>query len=198
MHKPAESQFPLHELIRDRWSSVAYSERPVEPEKIGSLLEAARWAPSSYNEQPWSFLVATSETPEEHDRMLSCLVEGNVPWAQRAPVLLLAVAAMNFSRNGHANRHAHHDVGLANENVVLQATAMGLIAHQMAGFDPERARELFKIPDGHDPLTMLAIGYPGEVSDLPEALGSRDAAPRHRKSLSEFVFTGKWGQPTPI
>ena len=168
MRKPAESSAPLHELIRERWSPRAFADRGIEPGKIQSLLEAARWAPSSSNGQPWTYLLATREETQEFDRLASCLVDGN-SWAKRAPLLLLAVAATHFANNGKVNRHAFHDLGLANGNLVLQAGAMGLVVHQMAGFLPDRARELFEIPEGQEPLTMLAVGYPGDVNDLPEA-----------------------------
>lgn len=197
MRKPAETQAPVHELISERWSPLSFAKTNVEPEKILGLLEAARWAPSSFNQQPWSYLIATKDQPEEFDRLASCLVDGNA-WAKRVPVLLLAVAAMHSERTGKPNRHAFHDVGLANANLVLQAVAMGLVAHQMAGFLPDRARELFAIPEGHEPLTMIAVGYPGEVDDLPESLRARETSPRTRKTLSSFVFCDKWGQAAAL
>jgi len=197
MRKPAESQAPVHELIGERWSPLSFAKTSIEAGRIFSLLEAARWAPSSFNQQPWSYLIATKDQPEAFDRLASCLVEGNA-WAKRAPLLLLAVAATLSERTGKPNRHALHDVGLANENLVLQAVAMGLVAHQMAGFLPERARELFAIPDGHEPLTMIAVGYPGEVDDLPEALRARETTARSRKTVSSFVFADKWGQAVTL
>jgi nitroreductase len=197
--KPAQTRFPLHQLIRDRWSPVAFDAgRNVEPEKLGSLLEAARWAPSSYNGQPWAYLVATRDQPDEFQKMLGCLVEGNIAWAQHAPVLMIAVARLAFEHNGQPNRHAFHDVGLANENLVLQATALGLIAHQMAGFDPEKARSLYGIPDGWEAATALAVGYPGHIDELPEKLQNRDESPRSRKPLSEMAFSGNWGESLPL
>jgi len=196
MRKPADSQSPLHELISERWSPRAFAERSIEPDQVRSLLEAARWAPSSFNGQPWSYLIALKDQPEEFDRLASCLVDGNA-WAKRAPLLLLAVAATHFAHNGKPNRHAFHDVGLANENLVLQAGAMGLVVHQMAGFLPDRARELYEIPEGQEPLTMIAVGYPGEVDDLPEPLRARETTPRSRKPLAEMAFSGKWGAVSP-
>ena len=198
MEKPAESAFPLHDLIQRRWSPVAFSEQPVERDKIGSLLEAARWAPSSFNEQPWVYFVATKDEAEDYQRLFDCLVEGNQTWAQHAPVLMLAVAQLNFSRNGKPNAHAQHDVGLANENLVLQATALGLIVHQMAGFKRDHARAALAIPDGNEPLTMLAAGYPGDISTFDESLQQRDRAARSRKPLKQMVFGGTWGQPASL
>lgn len=198
MEKPAETKYPIHDLLRRRRSPRAFADRRVEPEKLRSLLEAARWAPSSYNEQPWSFIVATKENPIEYERLLSCLVEGNIQWAQRAPVLMLSVAKLYFDRNRKGNRHAFHDVGLAIENLVIQATALGLFVHQMAGFHVEKARELFNIPDGYEPVAMMALGYLGDSETLPDQLRERELAPRTRKPLKEFVFTGYWGQTSPL
>ncbi len=198
MEKPAQTGFPIHDLLRRRWSPRAFSDRPVEPQKLRSLLEAARWAPSSYNEQPWAYLVATREDPEEHARMLSVLVEGNMAWAQRAPVLMLSLARLHFERNGKPNRHAFHDVGLATAQLVTQATALGLVVHQMAGFHAEKARELFGIPEDWEPVAAIALGYPGEPESLPESLRQREFAPRTRKPLEQFIFTGRWGQTSEL
>ncbi len=198
MHKLAETTHEIHALLRERWSPRAFADRMVEPEKLRSLLEAARWAPSSFNEQPWSFIIATKESPSEYERLLSCLVEGNVRWAQHAPVLMLSVAKLAFERNQKPNRHAFHDVGLAVENLVIQATALGLAVHQMAGFHVDKARELFSIPDGHEPVAALVLGFPGDPAGLPEDLRERERAPRTRKPLESFVFSGQWGQPSPL
>jgi nitroreductase len=194
----ADPQFPILALLRHRWSPRAFADRPVEPEKLCSVLEAARWAPSSYNEQPWSFIVATQGDAAEFDRLLACLVEFNQPWARLAPVLMLSVARMNFCRAGRANRHALHDVGLAVGNLVVQATALGLYAHQMAGIHIERARELYSIPAGYEPVAGIALGYLGDPSSLPERLRERESAPRCRKPQAEFVFSGRWGRVFPL
>jgi len=198
MEKPADNQHEIHELIRRRWSPRAFSDRPVEPEKLRSLWEAARWAPSSFNEQPWSFLAATKEDAAGFQALLSCLVEGNLRWAQYAPVLMLSVARRYFERGGRENRHALHDVGLAVENMVIQATAEGLAVHQMAGFHVEKARELLAIPDTHEPVAMIALGYPGDPEMLPEDLRQRELAKRTRKTIDQFVFAGKWEQVSPL
>lgn len=136
--KPAETQYPIHELIRDRWSPRAFSDRPVEKETLLSLLEAARWAASASNRQPWSFIVATKDNPTEYERLLGILVENNQRWAKDAPVLILAVAKV-INDDGKENRYAFHDVGLALGNLSLQATALGLSVHQAAGFDRDKA-----------------------------------------------------------
>ncbi len=198
MEKVAETRAPIDELLARRWSPYVFSERSVAPEILLSLLEAARWAPSSYNEQPWAFLVATKENPAEFERLLSCLVPGNQEWARQAPVLMLSVAKLNFDRGGKSNRHAFHDVGLAAMSLVVEAMAHGLYVHQMAGIVPERARELYAIPEGWDAVAGIAIGYAGDSSGVSEKLRQRDAAPRSRKPLEQMVFSGRWGQSTRL
>ncbi len=197
MDKPAETQFPLHDLLKRRWSPRAFSGQPVEPDRLLTLLEAARWAPSSSNEQPWRFVVATKQEPADYDRLLACLLEGNRKWAYRAPVLILSVVRRDFEDDGRPNRHAFHDVGLATENLLLQATALGLVAHPMAGFDIEKARADLKIPSGYEPVAMIAAGYPGELSILPDYLQQRELKPRERKPLTEIAFSGQWGHSLP-
>ena len=198
MEKPAETQYPIHDLLRRRWSPRAFSDRRVDPAVMRSLLEDARWAPSSYNEQPWSFIVATRDDPVEFGRLLSCLVEGNIQWAQHAPVLMVSVARLYFEDDGKPNRHAFHDVGLAVANLIVQATALGLVVHQMAGIFPDKIRELYGIPEGYEAVAGIALGYPGDPQSLPEGLRKRELAPRERKPLTEFVFSGSWGQTSPL
>jgi nitroreductase len=195
MEKPADTQYPIHDLLRQRWSSRAFDDRPIEPEKLRSLCEAARWAPSSNNEQPWRFIVANKDYETEWNRLLACLVEGNRKWAYRAPVLILSVASLNFEDDSTPNRHAFYDTGMAVENLVLQATALGLSAHQMAGFDVEKARADLKIPSGYEPVAMIAVGYPGDLASLPDRLRERELQPRSRRPISEWTFSGQWGEP---
>ena len=197
MEKPADVQSQIHDLLRRRWSPRAFDDRPVEPEKLRSLFEAARWAPSSNNGQPWRFLLATKENVTEYDRLFNCLVEGNQKWAHRAPTLLLSVAKLEFE-DGSPNRHAFHDTGMAAENLVLQATAFGLAAHQMAGFRIDQARRDCQIPEGYDPVAIIAIGYPGDLALLPDRLRTREAESRVRKPLTELVYSTIWEQPSPI
>src|SRR5437763_3225156 len=167
MNYRAATDHPVHDLIAARWSPYAFAERPVAKADLLSLFEAARWAPSSYNEQPWSYLVATRDEPEEFGRLLSCLVEGNQVWAKAAPVLALGCTSLHFVRTGKPNAAAVHDLGLASASLLLEATARGLVVHQMIGIQPDRARELYQIPEGVQPLTGLAIGYPGAPAALP-------------------------------
>jgi nitroreductase len=198
MTKRAATDHPVHELIAERWSPYAFADRPVSKQDLLSLFEAARWAPSSYNEQPWTYLVAVKDDAEGFARMLSCLVEGNQVWAKAAPVLALGCTSLSFTHHNKPNAAAVHDLGLAAGNLVLEATARGLVVHQMIGILPDRARELYQVPEGVQPLTGLAIGYPGDPAALPEKLRSRDTAPRSRKPLSAFVFAGKWGSAAPV
>ncbi|MDF0668227.1 MAG: nitroreductase family protein [Nitrospira sp.] len=196
MEKPAPKQCPIHELLARRWSPRAFDERPIVTDLLRTLFEAARWAPSSNNEQPWRFIVASKHDHEtEWKRLFDCLAEGNRRWAFRAPVLILSVACMNFEDDGNPNRHAFHDTGLAAENLVLQATAGGLAAHQMAGFDVEKARIDLRIPSGFEPVAMIAVGYPGDPAVLPERLRERELRPRIRRPIQEWTFLGQWGNP---
>lgn len=194
----ADTQYPIDDLLRRRWSPLAFSEQRVEPEKLCSVLEAARWAASSYNEQPWSFIVATKDNQPEFDRLLGCLAEGNQEWAQNAPVLMLSVAKLYFERNGVENRHAFHDVGAAAAFLAIQAMANGLFIHQMAGFDLPKAREVYGISEGYEPVAAIALGYIGDSKTLSERLQQRELAPRTRKPLEKFVFSGRWNQVSPL
>lgn len=196
--KISDTEHSIAEVLQQRWSPLAFSNQPVEPEKLAQVLEAARWAASSYNEQPWRFIVATKHSPEDFDRLLNCLAEGNQEWAKDAPVLILSVAKLHFERNGVENRHALHDVGAAAANLAIQATVLGLFIHQMAGFDLPKARDAYSIPDGYEPVAAIALGYLGEPSSLSERLLQRELAPRTRKPLEAFVFSGSWEQPSAV
>jgi nitroreductase len=194
--KKAATDHPILQVLAERWSPYGFEDRPVSEADLRSLFEAARWAASSYNEQPWNYLVATRETPPEFGRLLSCLVEANQAWAKAAPVLVLGVVSLRFAKNNKDNRAAVHDLGLAAGNLVVEATTRGLSVHQMIGILPDKAREIYQIPEYFEAWTALAIGYKADPAKLPDALKERDLAPRQRKPLSEFVFTGQWGQPS--
>lgn len=194
--KQAATDFPVHPFIQNRWSPRAFADQPVEVETLLSLLEAARWAPSSGNGQPWHFIVGRQGT-ETHDKLVEVIKEGNLPWAAQAPVLMLTVAK-TITSSGRPHTHAFHDVGLAVANLTFQATVLELYVHQMGGFDPEKARETFAIPDGFDPVTMLAIGYLGDPDRLDEKNRERELITRTRRPLSEFVFEGTWGQTAEL
>jgi nitroreductase len=193
MKNPAPTEVPIHEIVRHRWSPRAFSEKIVAPEVLRSLFEAARWAPSSSNVQPWAYIVGTKDEKENFEKVLSTLVEFNQGWAKNAPVLALSVAQVKNAKDGAPNRWAFHDVGSASAQLTTEASTRGLYVHQMAGLDPEKARKVFQIPEGWEAVAAMAIGYPGDPATLPEKLRERELAPRTRKPLSEFVMTGGWG-----
>ena len=190
--KVASTEYPVIDLIKNRWSPRAFSSEPIEHEKIMSMLEAARWAPSSFNEQPWNFIIFNKEDEEAFSKIMDILSPRNQRWAGNAPVIMLSVAKVNFERNGKSNKYSLHDVGGAVANLTLQATSMGLYVHQMAGFDSEKAKKVFNIPEGYEPVTAIAVGYLGDKEDLPEEFYRSESAPRNRKSVSDFTFEGKW------
>jgi Nitroreductase len=194
MEKPVQTSFALAAPIVRRWSPRAFRPVAVEREKVHTLLEAARWAPSAYNEQPWRFVVALRDTPEFFP-MLACLAEPNQVWARQSGALLAGVVLRNFTHNGKPNRWFHHDLGLAVENLLLQATLEGLFGHPMAGFSPAQVQETFQIPQEYDPLVMIALGYPGDPEALPEDLREREYEERTRKEHRELFFEGAWGNP---
>lgn len=198
MEKPAPIEFPVHDLIRDRWSPRAFADKPVEPAILKSLFEAARWAPSSSNEQPWTFLVAAKDDADNFAKTLTVLVDFNAGWAKSAPVLVLAVSSLKFHANGSPNRNAFYDTGAATALLSVEATARGLVVHQMAGFDPLKAKQVFEIPADWEPIAVIAIGYPGDAQSLPQGLRDREFAPRTRKPLTEFVMSGRWGHTSSI
>ena len=196
--KLAETQTPIHELIRRRWSPRAFADLPVEPAKLLTIFEAARWAASASNEQPWAFLVATQDDPKNFEAMAGVLVDFNRAWANKAPVLILTLAHTQFEKDGKPNRYSFYDLGQAAANLSLQATALGLATHSMAGFNVEAARERFAVPPGWEPVSVIALGYPGHPDSLTEKLRQRETAQRQRKPLNSFVFEGAWGQTAPI
>jgi nitroreductase len=196
--KKATTDHPIIRILAERWSPYGFADRPVAESDLLSLFEAARWAASSYNEQPWNYLVATRENPKEFARLLSCLVEANQAWAKAAPVLVLGVVSLRFAKNDKDNRAAVHDLGLAAGNLSIEATARGLSVHQMIGILPDQAREAYQIPEHYEAWTAMAIGYKADPATLPDALKERDLTPRQRKPLNEFVFTGLWKRPSPL
>src|SRR5215467_12852342 len=198
MENPAPTEYPVNQLIRDRWSPRAFADKAIAPADLCSLFEAARWAPSSSNEQPWAFIVAPKHDHANFTKALQPLVEFNVNWAKHAAVLGFAVSELAFAKNKAPNRNAQYDTGASMALLSIEATARGLFVHQMAGFDPDTAREVFNIPAGFDAVAAFAIGYPGDPASLPQPLRDRELAPRARKPIREFVMTGQWGQPAPF
>jgi nitroreductase len=191
--KVADPDHDILNLFAERWSPRAFADQRVEPEKIRRMLEAARWAMSSYNEQPWRYVVASQhEDPDEYERLLHCMNEWNQEWAQNAPVLMMSFYKETFSENGDPNRCAPHDVGAASAALTFQATSMDLYVHQMAGILKDVARETYDVPDGFEPMAGLAVGYLGDPKMLGEGKQDSEEAPRSRKSLDQFVFGGTW------
>ena len=190
MVKPAPVDHQIHPLLAERWSPRAFSPDPVPRDQLLQLFEAARWAPSSYNEQPWRYIVATKDNSEHFEKVLSCLVEFNQQWARQAPVLAISIASKTFQKNGKPNRHALHDVGAASAMLSIQATALGLFVHQMAGIDIEKIRQEFALNEDEEPVAGLAIGKAGDSETLPEKFREGESKPRTRKPLSEVVWFG--------
>lgn len=198
MNKPAPTEYELQPLIRDRWSPVCFSPRKIEPKIFASLFEAARWAPSSFNEQPWAFCVATQDQPAEFAAILGCLVEANQAWTKNCYAVVISVAKLAFDRNGKPNRHAFHDVGLATQNLFLQALSHGIYCHPMAGFDIDRARAVLSIPATHEASTAIGIGYPADdLSKFDAGLRQRDESARGRKPLNGMFFGKDFGKAFP-
>ncbi|MBA8827415.1 nitroreductase [Saccharopolyspora lacisalsi] len=193
--KPADSSVPLHPLLAERWSP-----RGLDPEveltdkQFTALFEAARWAPSWGNTQPARYL-AGRRGDEAFTRILSTLSRGNHGWAANAAVLAIGVTR-TVDEEGEPLPYGEYGLGLATENLVLQAVSEGLVAHQMAGFDREAARAEFAVPQGFEPLVAIAVGARGTTDELPDKLREKEAAPRSRKPLSDVVFSGNWGDPT--
>ena len=197
--KTARPDHDIDDVFRTRWSPRAFADRPVEPEKIRRVLEAARWTMSSYNEQPWRYVVASRhEDLEAYQRLLRCLTEGNQSWAQNAPVLLMSFYKTTFSRDDRPNRCAPHDVGAASAALTFQATSMDLYVHQMAGIQKDVVRDTYEVPEDFEPMAGLAVGYLGDPSMLSEKMQHSEHAARSRMPLDEFVFGDGWDEPAPV
>lgn len=200
--KRVSLRWPVLPVFAERWSPRSFADRPVEEEKLCSVFEAARLAPSAHNNQPARFLVARRDHGEGWKRLLACLSAANQTWACSAPVLVLASATrQRFSQSEArlvAYPHFMHDLGLAVMSAIVQAHALGLSCHPMAGFDPEQARESFAIPGLFEPGVVIAIGYLGPADALPGELRARELAPRTRRELTELVFEDSWGRASPL
>ncbi len=198
MEKPADTDYPILDVIKRRWSPYTFADRPIEPEKLLSMLEAARWSASAFNEQPWRFILATKDQPEAYAKAHGCLAEANQAWVQQAPVLILTATRTTFSRNDNPNRVHQHDLGLAVQNMIVQATSMDLFVHQMAGVDLAKVRSEYNLPDGFEPQTAIAIGYGVNSGDLPEDIRAKEQAPRSRNVFADFVYGETWGEASPV
>lgn len=196
MTKSAQTQVPILDVIARRWSGRAFDpQRPVARETLLALAEAARWAPSSYNLQPWRFLAwERDRNRPAWQRVFDTLSEGNRRWVAQAP-LLVAVWAHTLNARGEINQAALYDTGAAAENLCLQAAAMGLMTHQMGGFDKAQLQQAFEVPAAYTPLTLIAAGYPAPPQQLPNDLAERETAPRIRRPLGEVFFEAAWQLP---
>jgi nitroreductase len=197
LEKKADTSVPIHELLARRWSPRAYDPScPVTREQLTALLEAGRWAPSCNGDEPWRYLVwDRSRDRAGWDKAFECLAPGNQAWVKNAPVLMLSCAGSKFGHNDKPNRWAQHDTGMASLSIALQAVALGLITHQMGGFDADKARAAFSIPADYTPMAMIAIGWQADPSTLPDDIKAKETAPRKRRPLTECFFEGEWGKP---
>lgn len=194
--KQAPKETGINPIIAHRWSPRAFSDKAVSSEDLTKIFDAARWAASSYNEQPWRFLVGR-KGDATYKKIFDTLIEFNQGWAKSAPVLVLSAAKKTFSHNQSPNNYGIHDTGAATATLTLQATALGLHSHGMAGFDAAKARDAFKIPEDFEIGAVTALGYLGDTATLPEGLQAQETAPRTRKPLAEVVFS-EWGTPASL
>ena len=193
--RKAKTKVAINETIAMRWSGRAYiADKAVERDKLIAILEAARWAPSCFNDQPWKYMLWDRfQDPENWQRAFDCLVEKNRLWVQRAPMLMLALASTRFGYDKKPNRWGQYDTGAASENICLQAATSGLMAHQMGGFDAARIQQVFAIPEVFTPMAMIVIGYPGDIDSLEEGFREGEVAERQRKSFADICYEGTWG-----
>jgi nitroreductase len=195
MDKLATTTLPIHNLLQRRWSPRSFSDRPVDSHTVTKLLEAARWAPSWRNDQPWRFIVASKDIPESFQRLIACLKPGNRRWARIAPLLMIAITKTSYDHSDRPNPVTLYDTGQAVAQLTIEALAHDLYVHQMGGIHLNKIREVYGIPPGFRPVVALAIGYLGQPLDLPADLQQREVAPRTRLPLNLIAFSGAWGQP---
>ena len=195
--KPAVTSQPIDPLLRKRWSGRAFIEdKPVTREQTIALLEAARWAPSCWNDQPWRYIVFDRfHNKDAWQKAFACLSEGNQKWVILAPVLLIAFADSRFTRNNKPNRWGQHDTGAASSSICLQAASMDLMAHQMGGYDRDKVRETFSIPDQFDIMSMIAVGHPASEAQIDPDRLQDELEPRERVPLGKRFFDSAWGNP---
>ena len=190
MIKVAQVEHEVHEFIKNRWSPRSFDDKRIEKETILSLFEAARWAASAYNEQPWRFVYATKDNRENYNKLLECVNENNRVWIATAPLLILTVIKNDMVRDNKPNRCAMHDLGLATGNIMAEAMSLDLYVHVISGFDSEKACTLFNISSAYSPVTMITVGYLGKPDALPEKFKAPETSPRTRKKIEEFAFEG--------
>jgi len=196
LKKPAQTSRPIHDLLARRWSTRAFdAAKPVSREQLTTLLEAGRWAPSCNGDEPWRYLVwDRARDPEGFQKAFDCLSDNNRKWVKNVPLLMLSCAGSNFAATGKPNRWTQHDTGAASLSIALQADVLGLAAHQMGGFDAEKARAVFGIPAEYTPMAMIAVGYQAAPDVLDEETKKKELIPRARKPIAERFFEGGWGK----
>lgn len=198
MNKVATTRYEIADVLKNRWSPRAFdATRNIETEKVQSIFEAARWASSAFNEQPWRFLIGLKGT-ESYEKILSCLTPSNQVWAQNAPLLVLSFAKKTFSHNQSTNSYALYDASQAVSNLVIQATYLGLYAHQMAGIVKDKIITDFQVPEDFEPATAIALGYLGSTDTLSEELKARELADRNRKDFKDIIFSDAWGKDASV
>ena len=178
----------INQIIRERHSPVIFSSKQIEDDKLVSLFEAARWAPSAFNEQPWRFIIGKNHNDENYKKLFDCLVEANQNWAKYAPVLVLSVAHLNSSVTGKINKFALYDTGMAVGNLLAQATFLNLFVHQMGGYSVSKVREYFELGEDYEPMAVMAIGYKGDIDLFPDDLQEHELKKRFRKPLDEILL----------
>jgi nitroreductase len=198
--RKAITSVPIHDLLARRWSPRAYDKaRPVTREQLVTIMEAWRWAPSCNGDEPWRYLVwDRTRNPEGWQKAFDCLSESNKKWVQNVPLLMLSCAGSLFGHSGKPNRWTQHDTGAASVCMALQAEALGLVIHQMGGYDAEKVRAAFAIPAEYTPMAMIAVGYQAEPDILDEETKAKELRPRVRKPLAERFYEGGWGKPVTL
>lgn len=192
----AQTSKPIHDLLARRWSPRAFDpNRPVSRDQLRTLLEAGRWAPSCNGDEPWRYLIWDKvRDPAGWQKAFDCLSENNKKWVKNVPLLMLSCAGSSFEATGKPNRWTQHDTGAASVSMALQAVAMGLIIHQMGGWDVEKARAAFAIPPEYTPMAMIAVGYQASPDILDDETKAKELRPRGRKPLAERFYEGGWGK----
>ncbi|HLF38295.1 MAG TPA: nitroreductase family protein [Burkholderiales bacterium] len=200
LEKLAPTSTPIHELLARRWSPRAFDPtRPVSREQLKVLLEAGRWAPSCNGDEPWRYLIwDKGRDPQGWQKAFDCLSENNKKWVKNVPLLMLSCAGSTFQATGKPNRWTQHDTGAASVSMALQAVALGLIVHQMGGWDVDKARAAFAIPAEYTPMAMIAVGYQTGPEILDEETKAKEMRPRARKPIAERFFEGGWGKGVTV
>lgn len=185
--KTATTTHTIHPLLRERWSPRAFSAQSIAPETMATILEAALWAPSAMNEQPWRYAYALKENEAGFAQLVELLAPGNAAWAKKAAALVVCSTKMTYTLNNKPNVNAFHDAGMANQNLAIQALAEGVYVHFMEGFDKAKAASLLGLAEDMQPVCMIALGYLGEAESLDEPYLSRERAARTRKPMEDML-----------